>query len=458
MPRWLRTVRVRTTLAATVVVAVVLIAAVAVLVSAVEQTLVGRARSEAAAEVAAIADRLAAGASPLDALEARPTSGIASTGVPTMVEIVDHEGRSVLNVPDSDALLGVTSELLQQLEVLPDEPGVTRVGSTDLAIAQETVEVDGRSLTVIAASPLAQIVRSVEAITRTSAVGVPLLVLLVGAVTWTATGRTLRPIERIRAEVDDLSSQTLDRRVPVPDTGDEVAHLAHTMNHMLGRLETASTRQREFISDASHELRSPVASIRIELEVALAHPAVSNWPEVAAAALSETERLERLVEDLILLARLDEERILAAETVDIRRLVQRQAERVSAAVTVEHGDALVVTGREADLDSVLRNLLDNAARHATSEVAVTATVRDGMVVITVDDDGPGIRPADRERVFSRFTRLEHARSRGGVGLGLAIVDRVVQRQGGTLTVGDTPKGGARFEVTLPAARRNTTQR
>jgi signal transduction histidine kinase len=283
-------------------------------------------------------------------------------------------------------------------------------------------------------------------------VGVPLLILLVGVVTWTATGRTLRPIERIRTEVEELSSQTLDRRVPVPNTHDEIARLAQTMNGMLARLEAASARQREFVSDASHELRSPVASIRAELEVALAHPAASNLRDVATGVLNETGRIERIVEDLLLLARLDEGAAPASATVDVGRMTRAATDRVIAVdIDVDAADGLLVKGSESELSSVVRNLLDNAARHARSKIAVAVASRDGMVIITVDDDGPGIPPTDRQRVFQRFTRLEHARSRtdGGVGLGLAVVDRVVRHHNGSVTVTDHPAGGARFQVVLP---------
>ncbi|MGH9243280.1 MAG: sensor histidine kinase [Acidimicrobiales bacterium] len=264
----------------------------------------------------------------------------------------------------------------------------------------------------------------------------------------------MRPIERIRREVDDLSSHTLDRRVPVPDTGDEVARLAETMNRMLARLERASAPQREFVSGASHELRSPVASIRAELEVALAHPAASSWRDVATGVLSETGRIERIVEDLLRLAKLDEGAARATETVDVGRIAREVAARmVDVAVEVDVSDGLYVTGREEELASVVRNLLDNAARHAISTVAVAVAAHDATVIITVDDDGPGIPPADRQSVFQRFTRLEHARSRadGGVGLGLAVVDRVVRDHGGPVAVADSPAGGARFKIVLPRA-------
>ena len=448
-----RSVRARATLLATAVVAVVLVAAVAALAQAVERTLTSRLQARGEVLVAAVVDRLRAGVAPHDAVEAAlrtaRSSGVDGQ-VPTYVSVLDDEGHPVFGsgfftMPGFQG--GVTTTGAPWAE-----PSV-RVGSSDLTVAQQAVEVDGRVLLVVAASPLAEVVRGVDAVVRTSLAGVPLLVVLVGAVTWTAMGRALRPIEQIRTEVEELSSRTLDRRVPVPATDDEVARLATTMNGMLARLQAAAARQREFVADASHELRSPVAAIRAELEVALAHPGTSDLRDLAGGVLDETGRIERIVADLLLLARLDEGAAPPPEVVDIGPLT-RAAAGVSGgdvAVAVDAADGLLVTGSGNQLASVVRNLVDNAVRHAAARVAVAAVARDGAVVVTVDDDGPGVPPADRRRVFERFTRLEHARGRadGGVGLGLAVVDRVVRHHDGTVTVTDRPGGGARFEVVLP---------
>jgi signal transduction histidine kinase len=447
-----RSVRARTTLVATAAVAVVLVAAVAALAYAVEQTLVRRVQEHAEAEVQAVTDRLATGMPPTEALRPVSDPDLVGGNVFTYVAVLDHEGH-----PVADSGFFAIAGVVEVGVTVSGERNVVSVGSPDLAIAQRTIEVDGELLLVVAASPLAEAVHSVDAIVRTSMVGVPLLIVLVGAVTWMATGRTLRPIDSIRTEVDQLSSRTLDRRVPVPDTDDEVARLARTMNRMLERLQDASARQREFVSDASHELRSPVASIRAELEVTLAHPDASNWREAATSALTETGRIERIVEGLLLLARLEEGATLAASVVDVGQLVRDTAGRVGdTAVNVQVTDGLLVRGRNDDLTSVVRNLVDNAVRHASSTVTVTAAAGDGTVVITVDDDGPGIPPADRGRVFQRFTRLDPARSHpggdsdGGVGLGLAVVDRVVRHHHGSVSVTESPAGGARFTVALPA--------
>ncbi len=444
-----RSVRARTTLVASGVVALVLVLAVAALALAAQRVLADRIHDRAEAQVAAVVDRLRRGVGLEEALA--PTRGLLASPVPLQVEILDEEGGALVG-PGFFSLPGVEGVTTTGV---PWRDPVVRVGDTDLAVAQQAVEVDGRVLLVVAASPLAEVVHSVRAVLNAAAVLVPLVVALVAVVTWTAIGRTMRPIERIRTEVEELSSQTLDRRVPVPDSGDEVARLAETMNGMLARLESAAVRQREFVSDASHELRSPVAAIRTELEVALAHPSAGDWRDVAAGVLSETDRLERIVDGLLQLARLDESAAPRAGVTEVARTAHEAAARLrGVGVTVDVPFDLQVAATEGQLASLLSNLLENAARHAASRVAVAAcAVPEGQVVITVDDDGPGIPEADRERVFARFTRLDAARGRedGGVGLGLAVVERLTHHLGGAVTVERSPLGGARFAVILPQA-------
>jgi signal transduction histidine kinase len=245
----------------------------------------------------------------------------------------------------------------------------------------------------------------------------------------------------------------------VPNTDDEVARLARTMNGMLDRLEAASARQRAFVSDASHELRSPVSTIRAELEVASSDPEQADWPEVAQRTLGETDRLSRLVDDLLALARLDEANGPARRApVDLDDLVLEEAMRTHRVPLGTSGvSAGRVLGDERQLTQVVRNLVDNAQRHASTRVAVSLRREADELVLVVDDDGPGIPEADRERIFERFTRLDEARGRaaGGAGLGLAVVRRVVEQHGGTVSVehgspANGGLGGARFVVRLPA--------
>ncbi|MEV7120408.1 sensor histidine kinase [Kitasatospora griseola] len=310
-------------------------------------------------------------------------------------------------------------------------------------------------LTVHAAASLRDVEAAGDTTGTALAVGVPVLVLLVAAVTWRVTGRALRPVEAIRAEVAEITGHDLHRRVPVPHTGDEVARLAVTVNATLDRLEDAGLRQRRFIADASHELRSPIAVLRTQLEVALAHPDPELWPELLADALEDTVRLQDLAADLLLLARLDAADPVAVELLDLAALfaaalAARTADRVP--VTAELADGAEVLGNRTWLTRLLTNLVDNAQRYAADRVEVRLTVRGPDAVLEVCDDGPGIPAADRERVFERFTRLDDARSRelGGAGLGLAIARDLAGHHGGTLAA-EPARTGARLVARLPLA-------
>jgi signal transduction histidine kinase len=298
---------------------------------------------------------------------------------------------------------------------------------------------------------------------------IPALVALVGVLIWFLVGRSLRPVAAIRSEVDEITHGTLHRRVPVPDSHDEIARLAGTMNQMLERLESSSARQRAFVSDASHELRSPVTSIRATLEVALRNRERIDWPDVAQQVLHEDERMDRVVGDLLDLARVEEnsDSIARAPFVDLEDVVLEEVPRMRRhPVRTERVSAGRVRGRREQLARVVRNLLDNADRHAGDHVEVALSSNNGTVDLVVEDDGPGIPEADRERVFDRFTRLDEGRTRdaGGAGIGLAMVRAIVERHGGGVRVEQGVNGGARFVVSLPngdtgsddAARRSQT--
>ncbi|MGW3568360.1 sensor histidine kinase [Streptomyces sp. NPDC000941] len=305
------------------------------------------------------------------------------------------------------------------------------------------------------------------------------LVLFVAALTWLLVGRALRPVAAIREEFTEITERALHRRVPVPKARDEVSRLARTMNATLDRLHQAMTRQRQFVADASHELRSPIAAVRAQLELALARPSRTDWPTAVHKALQDTERLQAVASDLLLLARLDAQEAPPPAPVDLAALAAEEVRRhpgtvleyadasaggatagdasdgdaQSAATAAATATALVVHGSRVQLSRLLTNLTDNARRHARTTVSVGVAVRDGMVELSVDDDGPGIPESDRERVFERFTRLDDARARqdGGTGLGLAIAKDIAHAHGGTLTLHTSPRGGARVLLRLPVA-------
>jgi signal transduction histidine kinase len=286
-------------------------------------------------------------------------------------------------------------------------------------------------------------------------VGAALLLSACGsAVVWITTGRVLRPVEAIRREVADITEHDLARRVPVPRSCNEIARLATTVNETLDRLQGAVEDNRRFVADASHELRGPIAALRAELEIAHEHPDLTDWRAVVDGALEDTYRLQHLATDLLLLARLDHGSTSTAAGVDLAAVVREEAARRRSsgkALTTDVGDEPVrVRGNRAMLTRLLANLLDNAERHATSGTAVRLEVVDGTAVLDVVDDGPGVAPEDRERIFDRFTRLDDARTRagGGTGLGLAIARRVATAHRGTLRVSDHD-GGGRFTARIP---------
>jgi signal transduction histidine kinase len=286
---------------------------------------------------------------------------------------------------------------------------------------------------------------AVDSARTTLTAGVPAVALLIGVIAWFAVSRSLRPVEAIRAEVAEIGAHDLSRRVPAPRTGDEIARLAGTMNTMLARLDEAVARQSRFTSDASHELRTPLASMRTQLEVLLAHPDRLDWRAACENALLDVTRLQDLVADLVLLGRLDHAEPGRLEPVALSEVVE--AAVAGREVDVEVTGTPVVRGHRSRLERLVRNLVDNAERHATSRVTVEVSVVDGQAVLAVSDDGPGIPEADRERVFDRFVRLDDGRARdeGGAGLGLAIVADIARAHGGTAEV----ESGSRFVVRLP---------
>lgn len=316
---------------------------------------------------------------------------------------------------------------------------------------------DGRVVAYVGSSR-ERVTEAVSTLTGLLLLGVPLLASVLAGLTWVVLGRALHPVEAIRSEVADISSSGLDRRVPVPPGDDEIARLARTMNEMLERLEQATRRLTVFTSDASHELLSPLAAFRTELEVALAHQEQTEWPEVAEALLEQCHEMEGLVRDLLFLAQQDERGPHGApdRLVDLDDVVLEEAARLravgSVVVDTTAVSAAPVPGDRQQLRRLVRNLLDNAARHAASRVEVRLGLVDDVVELVVLDDGPGVPAADRERIFERFVRLDDARARdsGGAGLGLAIVAAIAAYHGGRAEVRDVAQGAA-FVVSLPAA-------
>ena len=319
---------------------------------------------------------------------------------------------------------------------------------------------------VIVATEMEQAEATVADLRRALAYGVPGVLALAGLLVWLLVGRALRPVELIRSQVASITdTASLDHRVGGPAIDDEIGRLAQTMNAMLDRLQRSAERQRRFVADASHELRSPLASTRAQLEVALSHPDPAVWEATAVDLLSENQRMERLVNDLLFLAR-NEERpaeLIGATPLDLDDIVLEEARRLRARGRVQVDISRVTAGRVrgvADhLTRVVRNLVENAERYAAGQVRlelrrVTPHGRRPQIQLTVSDDGPGVPPEHREHIFDRFIRLDDARSRedGGSGLGLAICREIVTAHGGRIWADEPRRGetGARFVVQLPA--------
>ncbi|GAU65872.1 putative two-component histidine kinase [Streptomyces sp. NBRC 110611] len=403
--------------------------------------------------------------------------------------IVDPAGRFVEGDPDLEPFvpdpLGVHPDLpgptvsierdLRLGTVAGDaQPGSKHLAGRDIRVVSSAFQgrglLDGRASAPVENLTLHILVtprdaeEAVAAVDHVLYAGLPAAVLLVALIVWTTTSRALRPVEDIQQRLRTITSRDLSQRVPVPPRHDEIARLAATTNDTLDRLEQAAEQQRRFTADASHELRTPLAALRADLEVALHYPDHTNWPDVIRGTLGDAERLERLTEDLLLLADLDNGTPSAARPVELGALTRKAAAQARrhapAAVRIDcpaddnlnvnitvHGDA-------RQLERLLRNLLDNAVRHARSRVVVTVSAHDATALIEVCDDGTGIPAEHREKIFERFTRLDVSRNRssGGTGLGLAIAREIAHYHRGTLNLGDAtpaPTTGAHFVAELP---------
>lgn len=329
-----------------------------------------------------------------------------------------------------------------------------RIDANQYVVSEVAVNTAQGPMTLSVASSLDPVRRTVDRVEGALFFAVPTLVAAVAILSWLMTGQALRPVSAISSRAREITASTLDQRVPEPGTDDEIGQLARTMNAMLDRLESASERQRRFVSDASHELRSPVAAIRLQVETALMRPEQADWEAVGRTVLAEDQRLAGLVDNLLALARIEEGMPRPRAEVDLDEICHDQLARPRQ-VAVDRSGVLAgrVFGVRDELTSVVRNLVDNAERHAASQIKVSLVTRGPWVRLSVEDDGPGIDPNLRDKVFERFARLQEARSRdaGGAGLGLALTKRVVETHGGRVFVEESPLGGAAFVVELPSA-------
>ena len=376
-------------------------------------------------------------------------------GENNLAQVVDQSGDIVAaskNVADDPRL---SHEVPKSAKTIVQTVTSYREAEHPLRVAIKKVQARGQDYIVYVGSSLGPVSRSTDDLQRLLWFGLPLLALLAGLLSWVAVSLALRPVEAIRREVESIGGEDLHRRVPDPPVEDEIGRLAATMNAMLARLEVATERQKRFVADASHELRSPLTGMRTELEVNLAHPEPVDWPVVGQELLDDAIRLQRLVEDLLVLAAADAspENAARRDPVDLDEIVlaetRRARNRTSATIDSSAVSGAQVDGNEEQLGRVVRNLLDNAARYAVSKITITLGEEDGSAVLTVADDGPGVPEDARDMIFERFARHDAGRSRsaGGTGLGLAISREIVTAHGGTISL--DPGSDTRFSVRLP---------
>jgi signal transduction histidine kinase len=378
----------------------------------------------------------------------------------------NDEDRAIQLVDPDGRVLAASTNLLGD-EALPDALG--RSGeqafatNEDLPVEDDAFRVLSRRINTAGGWAVLHVAENIDDLNEalanlvaTLAIALPVVIAVVAALMWWLTGRTLRPVETIRSEVDAISATNSHHRVPVPTHDDEVSRLAGTMNRMLDRLDDAADRQRRFVADAAHEIRTPLTRIRTDVEVDLAQPDRANSTDTNAAVRDEVIGLQALIDDLLHLARSDADRHpMAARAVDLDDIVlsEIRTQRTATDVVIDATgvSAAHLNGDPNQLERAFRNLLSNAVRHSRAMVAVTLIEQNETLELAVEDDGPGVASEHQERIFERFARVDDSRSRthGGTGLGLAITRDIIEQHGGTVTYDANWTAGARFVVSLP---------
>jgi signal transduction histidine kinase len=448
-------VRTRSALAAAVVMTLCLAVAGGVLLLVLYRSLESTAQGAAAARAEQISTQLRT-----DTPREVDPSLLATDSQIGAVQIVDDTGTVLAASNGAPTSPLVTTSLSDgQARSVGRVEGPGR--SFDYWVSARATAVPGGSVTILVGADREPVESVVTKVAALLAVGSPVIIALVVVGTYRLVGAALRPVEAVRSRVASISSTDLAQRVPIPATRDEIAHLAATMNAMLARLERGRAAQHRLVSDASHELRSPLSTITAALELASGRPELLDNELIDESLLPEARRMRHLIEDLLLLARSDEDAMeLRRDDVDIDDLLLAEASRLRAigsVHTVTHIQPCRTVGDRAALARVVRNLVDNAVRHASTTVTMDCRPEAAHAVITIADDGPGIPAQDRARVFERFVRLDPTRTRssGGSGLGLSIVEQITRSHHGTVAVGDAAHGGAVFTLTLPLGQQDS---
>lgn len=391
-------------------------------------------------------------------------------GSPLLAQVINVSGTVLAASPSASLVLPLVQPASGRLVRRDFTENDNSYGSVPLRVHQEPAVLGTEPVLIVVAAPLSDVRRALQSLQVVAFVLVPALIASVSALEWAVIGLTLRPVERLRAAAAALAApehpspeypaperagpeRPEHRRadagrpsgldfdeisLPVGRGDDEITRLGHTLNELLRRLYGSMAQQRSFLLDAAHELRSPLASMRLQLDVASTHPALLSTEQLAGELTTEIDRLTRLTDDLLILGRLDADVARRRTAVNLTQLAGAD------------GPSVTVLGDHDDLERLVRNITDNAHRYGDT-VWITVSEQQGQAVLDVDDDGPGIAPADRERVFQRWTRLSLARDRdtGGSGLGLALVRKIAHAHSGDVTIQDSPLGGTRVRVRLP---------
>jgi signal transduction histidine kinase len=433
-----RSLALRLTMIATVVLAVGLVAGAAGLAALFFHNRVEAVDANARSETMTVTSLLRSGQLP-DPLPAPDEQ-------PVLAQVVDTDGNVVAATPSASRVVPLLplAVLRDRLSGQPFTTDESSLGSAPLRVTVAQARLHGSQVIVVSAVLYDDVRGTLTAMLRTLVVAVPVVLLAAAIATWLAVRSALRPVDQLRAAADEVADPRgrTAPHLPVPQSGDELARLAETLNRMLARLHRATDQQTTFVADAAHELRSPLASMRAQLDVALSTPtADAEWEEVARGVLIDVDRVARLADDLLLLARLDSGIMPRPTLVDAREVLDLA------------GAPSWVEADPRGLRRAFDNLVSNAHRHANSQVEVSAEERGNEFVVIVDDDGDGVAPSDRERVFERWLRLDDARARddGGAGLGLAIARSVAQSHGGEIILLRSPLGGLRAELRMPLA-------
>ncbi|GAB3929488.1 two-component sensor histidine kinase [Microlunatus endophyticus] len=356
-----------------------------------------------------------------------------------------------LTVPMAPGLLPATGQSISRR--VPEIPALD--SDDDVLVVGYGFSAHGRNLIVQIGRPVQIQADTIRTVGWFLLGGGPLLLGVVAIATWVLVGRSLRTVDRITTQVSRIGGRSLDERIEVPRTADEIEHLARTMNSMLDRLQASDRAQKAFVSDASHELRSPLSTLMVTSEIASKDPTGKTWLEMGDLIDSEVSRMQSLVDDLLTLAKVDANGLmLRREEVDLDDLLQNEIRRLRAASRVRVRARIQPVRAVGDPDrlaQVIRNVVDNARLHSRGQVAITLTAEDGLARILIDNDGLVIPEADRQRIFERFVRLDDDRSRdsGGSGLGLAISSAIMAAHDGRISAAETDQGWCRFVIELP---------